>query len=363
MFRILFCETSSYFVSVNMLVFSDVAESKGFDSIARKANGSVDTVDVAACLKGPILKVDVATDTSDLVTQVDQACSTDDLVLQVDAACSTDDLVLQVDAACDTSGLISSRTVATCTEVIQGLITKSTKQEHQNVKLGPTQSTRGLKRKRTPVVSAEPELIEIDRILPENGVTAAQFQEWKPKPLEVERRALILELDKVLMSVRYMQPRRDANQFLEWAVQYFDLFIWSEKPKSDVWKCLARFFPKWRSRFKGQWARENCEQMEAARFKRLSDFWATWPEYNADNTLILDTEHFRHYFNIRRCCLILPEEMPEQYLVQTVSCQLGAWLWTPYRAQYADNICRLVPLTSKSLAVYRRFVDISNGNL
>ena len=81
--------------------------------------------------------------------------------------------------------------------------------------------------------------------------------------------------------------------------------------------------------------------MEAARFKRLSDFWATWPEYNADTTLILDTEHFRHYFNIRRCCLILPEEMPEQYLVQTVSCQL----------------------TSKSLAVYRRFVDISNGNL
>ena len=67
MFRILFCETSSYFVSVNMLVFSDVAESKGFDSIARKANGSVDTVDVAACLKGPILKVDVATDTNDLI--------------------------------------------------------------------------------------------------------------------------------------------------------------------------------------------------------------------------------------------------------------------------------------------------------
>ena len=87
------------------------------------------------------------------------------------------------------------------------------------MKPGPTQSTRGLKRKRTPIVTAEPELIEIDRVLPENGVTAEEFQEWKPKPLEVERRALILELDKVLMSVRYMQPRRDTNQFLEWAVQ------------------------------------------------------------------------------------------------------------------------------------------------
>ena len=349
MFIMLFSETVSYFVSVNMLVFSDVAESKGFDSIARMADGSVDTVDVAV----PILKVDVATDTSDLVTQVDQACC-------------TDDLILQVDAATDTNGLISSRSVATCTEVIQGLITKSTKQEHQNVKPGPTQSSRGLKRKRTPIVTAivtaEPELIEIDRVLPESGVTAEEFEEWKPKPLEVERRALILELDKVLMSVRYMTPRRDANQFLEWVVQYFDLFIWSEKPKSDVLKCLARFFPKWRSHFKGQWARENCEQMEAARFKRLSDFWATWPDYNADNTLILDTEHFRHFFNIRRCCLILPEEIPEQYLVETLSCQLGAWLCSPYRAQYADNICRLVPMTSKSCAVYRRFVDTNDGN-
>ena len=78
------------------------------------ADGSVDTTDVAACLMVPILKVDVATDTSDLVTQVDQACC-------------MDDLMLQVDAACDTNGLISSRLVATCTEVIQGLITKSTK--------------------------------------------------------------------------------------------------------------------------------------------------------------------------------------------------------------------------------------------
>ena len=71
------------------------------------------------------------------------------------------------------------------------------------MKPGPTQSTRGLKRKRTPIVSAEPEVIEIDRVLLENGVTVAQFQEWKPKPLEVERRALILELDKVLMSEIY----------------------------------------------------------------------------------------------------------------------------------------------------------------
>ena len=77
----LLCKTINYFVSVNMLVFSDVGESKRFESIAPMADGSVETVDVAGCLKGPIMKLDVARDTDDLVTQVDQACWTNDLIL------------------------------------------------------------------------------------------------------------------------------------------------------------------------------------------------------------------------------------------------------------------------------------------
>ena len=70
-----------------MLVFSDVAKSKRFESIAPMADGSVEIAKVDGCLKGHILKVDVATDTDYLVTQVDQACCTDDLILQVDATC------------------------------------------------------------------------------------------------------------------------------------------------------------------------------------------------------------------------------------------------------------------------------------
>ena len=104
----LLCKTVNYFVSVNMVVFSDVAESKRFESIAPMDDCSVKSVDVAWCLKGLILKVDVATDTDDLVKQVDQACCTDDLITTVDQACCTDDLILQLDAACDTSELIST---------------------------------------------------------------------------------------------------------------------------------------------------------------------------------------------------------------------------------------------------------------
>ena len=92
--------------------------------------------------------------------------------------------------------------------------------EQNRVKPDPTtQLTRGLKTKRTPIVSTEFELIEIDLVLPRFGVTEAEFMQWKPKPLEEERRALILELDKVLMSVRYMTQMRDVNQFLGWVVQ------------------------------------------------------------------------------------------------------------------------------------------------
>ena len=89
----LLCKTVNYFVSVNMLVFSDVAQSKWFESIVPMADGSVETVDVAMCLKRPILKVDVAIDTDDLVTQVDQACCTNDLILRVDATCYTNGLI------------------------------------------------------------------------------------------------------------------------------------------------------------------------------------------------------------------------------------------------------------------------------
>ena len=64
----LLCKIVNYFVSVNMLVFYDVVESKRFESIAPMVDDSVESVDVDGCLKGPILKVDVACDTSELIS-------------------------------------------------------------------------------------------------------------------------------------------------------------------------------------------------------------------------------------------------------------------------------------------------------
>ena len=180
----LLCKTVNYFVSVNMLVFFDVAESKQFESITPMVDGSVETVDVARCLKGPILKVDVATNTDDLVAQVDQACCTYDLVTQVDRACYTDNLILQVDATCDTSGLISTEmnlipsptTNSTIQEQNRVKPPPTTAQEQNKVKPDPTTlSTRVLKRKRNLIVSTEPELIDINRVLPRCGIIEVEF--------------------------------------------------------------------------------------------------------------------------------------------------------------------------------------------
>ena len=103
-------------------------------------------------------------------------------------------------------------------------------------------------------------------------------------------------------------------------MQWFDSFIWSDKPHDEVWKCVESIFPRWKHHFKGQWTRENCEQKDIVRFKQLSDFWTLWLEYNADNTLIVDREHYRHFLNLHGCCLIVPDEMPNNYLVETLSC-------------------------------------------
>ena len=58
---------------------------------------------------------------------------------------------------------------------------------------------------------------------------------------------------------------------------------------------------------------------------------------------MVDTQHFLQYLNLRKCCLIVLDDMLDNYLVETVCNQLQAWLCTPYRAKFADNICREVP--------------------
>ena len=173
------------------------------------------------------------------------------------------------------------------------------------------------------------------------------MQEWKPKPLEEERRVLILELDichQAGTRINFFHGLCSTLVCLFGVKNHAQMYGSVYKDSSQRGGGI--------SRVNGH--DKTVSRKDVARFKILSDWWTVWPKYNVDNTLIVDTEHFRHYFNLHRCCLIILEEMPDNYLVKTLSCQLHAWLWTPYQPRYADHICREVPLTSKSLPVYRK---------
>ena len=99
---LLFCKI--FAAKMIMLVFIDILETKGYESLATKVDISVEMFDVATCFEGPILRVDVATDTDCLVNEVDEACGTSGVILQVDVAANM-------------VGLILTREVATSTKV------------------------------------------------------------------------------------------------------------------------------------------------------------------------------------------------------------------------------------------------------
>ena len=75
-YHIVVCKNFGCFVSVIRLVFVDVKENKGYESLVTKADVCVETFDVATCSKDPILRVVVATDTMGLLDQVDETCGT-----------------------------------------------------------------------------------------------------------------------------------------------------------------------------------------------------------------------------------------------------------------------------------------------
>ena len=116
---------------------------------------------------------------------------------------------------------------------------------------------RGVKRKRTPMLTCEHEFTEREHVLPMFGVIEVEFKEWKLKPLHEERKVLIL-LDILLINMHHMKLSEDINKFLTWGVDWFDIFIWSHKLYSDVLRCAKRFPPNWTSHFMCIWSRGFC---------------------------------------------------------------------------------------------------------
>ena len=91
-------------MSLIILIFVDIVDIKGYESLATKANICVETFDIATYYEGPILRVDVETQTTIMVNLVDEQCGAVGLSLQVDVTINT-------------IGLIPTIAVATSMEV------------------------------------------------------------------------------------------------------------------------------------------------------------------------------------------------------------------------------------------------------
>ncbi|KAH7302672.1 hypothetical protein KP509_23G082100 [Ceratopteris richardii] len=147
----------------------------------------------------------------------------------------------------------------------------------------------------------------------------------------------------------------DNNAFLQWCLEHFNVWIWSAFDLEEVNKCIDTIFSMFKRKFMDIWGRDRCFWNFSIHFKKLAHFWDKNVEYGPDNTLIIDTIVYKLFYNIRRCCLMLPKmKISERlnYLSGTLCDQLWKWLIAPNCIEYADFISRLIPLDEESLSIY-----------
>ncbi|KAH7302170.1 hypothetical protein KP509_23G059300 [Ceratopteris richardii] len=201
------------------------------------------------------------------------------------------------------------------------------------------------KQKRLDPVIMEPKFIEIERDTPkiQHGVIEEKIQELKPIHKDLQLRALILEAFP------------DSNAFLQWCLEHFNVWIWSAYDLYELNKCIDTIFLEFRRKFTDIWGRDQCFWKFSIHFKKQAHFWDKNVEYRPNNTLIIDSTSYMLFYNIRRCCVTLPQMTISErinYLSGTLCDQLWKWLIAPNRIEYSDIISRLIPLDEESLSKY-----------
>ena len=169
------------------------------------------------------------------------------------------------------------------------------------------------------------------------------FAEWYPPPLMVpkplveEKRALILDLNGLLVHVvepwqgevlpeweeeldkYYMEGGRvvlchkDNHRFLDWCLQFFHVYVWSTSRGRKVNAILNQVFSQQRVRMGGELSQEHCARWhwtlyeKPIFFKHLSQFWRGFPQFGPTNTLIIDDSKYKVFQNPKGSWLVFPK--------------------------------------------------------
>ncbi len=197
---------------------------------------------------------------------------------------------------------------------------------------------------------------------------------WVPKRLCDEKRALVLDLNGLLVTVveprfgekppayademlkydvldKQVFCRKDSHFFLDWCLQFFNVFIWSTSLSRKVMSICNTIFPEQVPKITGFFSQAHCTQRswqiqrKPVFMKDLSLFWKHTPGYNAQNTLIIDNSFYKVFQNPPQTWLVTPSlghqsaEQREKFLTDTLKSWLFLWLQTDDREAYvADNV-------------------------
>lgn len=205
--------------------------------------------------------------------------------------------------------------------------------------------------------------------------------------------ALILDLNGVLLTTvdcRYAQTppywnmlqvvdmggnkllgeKCDAQRFVEWCFQHFDVFIWTCANKVNANRILRCFMPFHVHKFKGVLTQESCTMetkferitRKPVFYKTLTTFWEAYPQYSPANTIMVDDSEYKTLWNPQGTACIVkkmedqdPGEM-QAYLTTILKGWLDAWLGVEDRILYTINTPLPIMKDDDSIAVRRRWM-------
>lgn len=194
-----------------------------------------------------------------------------------------------------------------------------------------------------------------------------------PDTIRKQRRVLILELNGVLLKTIEMQHgdvcpdwakhmhlveentsvwhliRKDAFTFLDFCMQWFEVWIWSTNRLQRTRRILELCFPRHHQKFKvvaGHAACQKTDLLIGYRFvyhKNLDVAWRIFHDLDGNNTLIFDDTLYNVMWNMPGTYLIFPKmwnqniEELQSFLETTISAWLLGWIYAKNKREYTCN--------------------------
>lgn len=105
-----------------------------------------------------------------------------------------------------------------------------------------------------------------------------------------------------MLGTHYTWKRPDLDVFIHYCLQNFTVAVWSSAWPQNVDRlCEYIFTPKQRSQLLFEWNQSMCHRVDAVWMKNLSVVWSEYPQYSAENTIILDNSDAKMENNPTDC--------------------------------------------------------------